>query len=150
MFVTVQLLEDTPAVLSLCKPWKKMDICFGETNHGSLKCVVRLELSVSTCGLPRRASYASAPCCVCPFAVVGLCSLVLLGCTKWPPVCTTFPLLVVVLLRLSHVYVQLRYVSSAYGHSKMATDKDGSEVSLTLPQPTCLSAHQCPRRRRRR
>ena len=116
-----------------------MDICFGETNHGSLKRVVRLELSVSTCGLPRPASYASAPCCVCPFAVVDLCSLVFLGCTKWSPVCTTFPLLVVVLLRLSHVYVQLRYVSSAYGHSIMATDKDGSEVSLTLPQPTCLS-----------
>ena len=101
---------------------RKMVICFGETKHGSLKRVVRLELSVSTCGLPRRASYASAPCYVCPFAVVDLCSLVL--------------------LRLSHVQVQLRLVSSAYHHSKMATDKDGSEVSLTLPQPTCLWAHQ--------
>ena len=55
--------------------------------------------------------------------------------------CTVFPLLVAVLLRLSHVKVQLRLVSSAYGHSKMGTDVDGSEGSLTLPQPTCLSAH---------
>ena len=83
--------------------------------------------------------------CVCSVLRLSVCRCGLvflgaLGCT------TVFPLLVVVLLRLSHVYVQLRYVSSAYGHSKMATDKDGSEVSLTLPQPTCLSAHQCPRR----
>ena len=49
---TIKLLEDTPAVLSLCKPCQEN--MFLRNNHGSLKRVVRLEFSVLTCDLPER------------------------------------------------------------------------------------------------